>query len=276
VTTKSLMAGVLEFRRLDELAARDSCVHRLDARAKVLVTVAFLLAVMSHGRHEVASLAVFFLYPAAVLALGRLPVGFVLRKAAYVLPFALLVALPNPWFDREVMAHWGSLEVSGGWLSALSIVLRALLATAAALLLVAVTGFPVLCQALARLGLPDALVLQLLLLYRYLAVLAQEALHLSLARELRGNGRVLTLGQAGPLLGTLLLRTWARAERIHVAMLARGFTGTMGAAQARRPGVADAAWLLGWVALFLLWRHPGLAASFGASLRALATAAGPP
>lgn len=270
---RTLLEGLLAFRQLDELATTPSPLQGLDARAKLLATLAFVLVVMSFDRREVAALVPFAVFPAVVATMGRVPIGWLLRKLAFVLPIALVIALPNPWLDREVVARWGGLEVTGGWLSLCSIVLRAMLAAAAALLLVAVTGFPALCHALGRLGMPQALVVQLLFLYRYLAVLAEEALRMTLARELRGGGRPLSMRQTGPLLGTLLLRTWARAERIHLAMCSRGFDGRMPSPSASRLAWRDGAWMGGWLALFALLRTQDLVHALGAA--ALAMAGGP-
>jgi len=263
MSTHNVLSGLLGFRHLDALAAGDSPLHRLDARAKVLVTLAFILAVMSVGRHAVAPLVAFIVYPISVLALARLPLAFMLHKLAFALPVALLVGLPNPLLDRQVLMHWGSVEISGGWLSLLSIVLRALLATAAALALVAVTGFPALCQALGRLGLPQPLVVQLLFLYRYLTLLAEEALRMTTARELRSAGRALSMRQYGTLVGSLLLRTWDRAERIHLAMCARGFDGRLPGARASRFGAPEWMYVTGWCVVFVLLRTQDVAHLLG-------------
>lgn len=265
MTAHAVLSGLLGFRRLDALAAGDSPLHRLDARAKLLVTLAFIVAVMSFGRHAVAPLLAFFVFPIAVLARARLPFPFMLHKLAFVLPVALLVGLPNPLFDREVLAHWGSVDVTGGWFGLLSIVLRALLATAAALALVAVTGFPALCQALGRLGLPQPLVVQLLFLYRYLTLLAEEALRMSTARELRSAGRALSMRQYGALVGSLLLRTWGRAERIHLAMCARGFDGRLPGARTSRFGAPEWMYVTGWCVVFVLLRTQDVALLLGAA-----------
>lgn len=58
----------------------------------------------------------------------------------------------------------------------------------------------------------------------------------------------------GSLVGHLLLRTWERAERIHRAMLARGFTGEFHPRRPCRFGAWETLYLLGWSALFLLFR----------------------
>ena len=55
----------------------------------------------------------------------------------------------------------------------------------AALILIALTGFNAVCRALTRLGVPRLFVVQLLLFYRYIFVLVDEAERMEMARSLR-------------------------------------------------------------------------------------------
>jgi len=254
VSTPAVLTGLLDFRRLDLLATGETALHRLDARAKVLVTLVFIVCVMSFGRYAVAQLLPYFVFPIAIIASARLPAQFMARKALLVLPIALLIGLPNPYFDREVVLHTAGLDITGGWISMLSIVLRALLAAAAAMVLVAVTGFPATCGALERLGMPRPLAVQLLFLYRYLAVLGEEALRMTVARDQRAGGRPLSIHLYGSLVGRLLLRTWDRAERIHLAMCARGFSGEFPSSHRSHLGLDGIVYLAGWCGLFVLLR----------------------
>jgi cobalt/nickel transport system permease protein len=247
--------NLLDFKRLDLLAMRESAIHRLDPRVKVLTTLVYILCVVSFGRYELAAMLPFLFYPVTLLALADLPVGYIVRKVLVVLPFAVMVGLFNPLFDRQVVLHLGALDIWGGWLSCVSIVMRSLLTAAAAIVLVAVTGFPTICAALEQLGMPRVFVVQLLFLYRYIFVLADEGGRVARARQLRACGkRGLGLRTFGSLLGHLLLRTWERAERIHMAMLARGFTGEMPARRQRRFGLGDWLFLFGWITLFVALR----------------------
>ena len=265
----SVFAGLVEFRQLDLLATQPSAIHRLDARAKAIVTLAFIGCVMSFGRYTVAPLLPFFAFPVLVAGWARLPSRLLLRKIAMVIPIALLIALPNPFFDREVLLRVGGLGISGGWISLVSILLRALLAAAAAIVLVAVTGFPAICGALERLGMPRTLAVQLLLLYRYLAVLGEEALRMTTARELRGGGRPLSIRLYSVLIGRLLTRTWDRAERIYLAMCARGFVGDFNSGQRSVFGLRDAAYVAGWCGFFILLRAQDVAYLVGRAILGL-------
>jgi cobalt/nickel transport system permease protein len=251
----SIDGALLDFKRLDRLAAGDSALHRLDPRAKVLVTLVFIVSVVSFGRYELSALIPFFIFPAVLVGIGDLPAGYLARKIALLCPFALAVGVFNPVFDRAVLVQLGPLGISGGWISCASIVVRAALTVAAALVLVAVTGFPAICRAMERLGMPNAFAVQLIFLYRYIFVLTEEGGRASRARELRSFGnKGQGMGSYGSLLGTLLLRTWLRAERVHMAMLARGFTGSFQTRQEFSFGRAELCYLLGWSALFLALR----------------------
>lgn len=251
----SIGGAVKDLRQLDLMATGDTGVHRLEARAKVLVTLAFILAVVSVNKYELAALFPFFFYPAVLMALADLPARHIARKIMVVLPFALMVGMFNPIFDQTALVRLGPLGISGGWLSCASILVRSTLTVGAALILVATTGFPAICQALDQLGLPRIFTVQLLFLYRYLFLLTEEGGRTARARELRAfGGKGLGLSSYGSLLSQLLLRTWLRAERIHLAMLARGFTGEFHPRRTTKFGIREFLFLAGWSGLFLLFR----------------------
>ena len=266
MSAPAVLASLLDFRRLDQLATADSAVHRIDARAKVIVTLAFIVCVMSFGRHEIARLLPFFAFPILIIMLAQLPAALLLRKTVLVLPVALLIGLPNPLFDRDVLLQVGGVNISGGWVSMLSIALRALLAAAASVVLVAVTGFPAICGALEQLGMPRPLAVQLLFLYRYLGVLGEEALRMEYAYHLRSNGRSLSIGDYGRVAGRLLMRTWDRAERIYLAMCARGFTGEFITGVPTRFGATECLFVVAWCALFAVLRTQDVAQRLGTAV----------
>jgi cobalt/nickel transport system permease protein len=245
-------ASSLDITHLDRLALGNTFLHRLDPRAKVLVTTVFIISVVSFGKYEVSALVPFFLYPAIMMAQGNIPLSVIVRKAVFVLPFAVAIGIFNPFFDREILVKLGPLAINAGWVSCSSILVRSLLTVAAAIILVAVTGFPAVCWALERLGMPRTFAMQLLFLYRYIFVLVEEGRNATRARELRAAGKA-SMGMAtfGSLVGHLLLRTWERAERIHRAMLARGFTGEFHARGESRFGMKDFLFLVVWSLLFI-------------------------
>jgi cobalt/nickel transport system permease protein len=260
----AINTAVLDIKRLDLMANGTSPLHRLDSRAKVLVTGIFIVTVVSFGRYDLAALLPFFIFPVAMIAIGRLPALFILRKMALLCPFVLVIGIFNPLFDRDIIVHLGPFGISGGWISFISIGIRSILTVGAAMILVGVTGFTAICQALERMGLPRAFTVQLLFLYRYIFVLAEEGQRCSMARQLRSFGKKgQGLSSFSSLIGHLLLRTWQRAERIHMAMIARGFTGSFHARRDTRFGWSETGFVLGWSALFILFRLQNVAQWLG-------------
>lgn len=250
-----LESNLLDMARLEDLAAGDSLVHRLDPRTKVIVTAAFLVAVVLRDSRDLAGLAPLVLYPVAIASVSGLPVGYLAGKLLLASPFVLLVGMWNPIFDREIVAHIGPWGVSGGVISFLSIMVRFALTLSAALILVAVTGFDSVCLALTKMRVPRAFVVQLGLLYRYIFVLAREAGRMMRAYSLRNlEDEKPTMRMYGTLLGHLLLRAIDRSQRVHMAMLGRGFDGEMRMMRPSRMGMADLLYIAFWTGFFILVR----------------------
>ncbi|MCC6353171.1 MAG: cobalt ECF transporter T component CbiQ [Verrucomicrobiae bacterium] len=240
---------------MDALSGRDTPLRRIDPRAKLLATLGFILAVLSFPKYEVAGLLPFFLYPVVLMSIGDVPVAFVLRRLAVVAPFAVFVGMFNPLLDRQVVAGVGPWVMTGGWLSFASILLRFALTVGATLVVVAGTGIHDVCRGLGALGVPAAFTAQVLFLYRYLFVLVDDGMRMARARALRSfGGRGMGMRVYGHMLGSLLLRTMGRAERIHLAMRCRGFDGQVRTLTRLRFGFADALFLLGWSTAFVLLR----------------------
>lgn len=224
----TLAEHFLGLDRLDRLSYLDTAVHRLDSRAKVIATILFVTTVVSFPKYDILPLLPLFLFPVVIAALGDIPGSLIARKVAMASPFALFVGIFNPLIDRGSVLLAPGITIAAGWISFASILLKFSLSISAAFLLIATTSFPGICHALNRLGFPDLFVSQLLFLYRYLFVLVDEASRMLRAREARSFGaRNIPVRLFARMAGDLLVRTMERSERIHRAMLARGFRGTM-------------------------------------------------
>ena len=211
---------------LDRLSYKNSLVHRLDPRAKLIATLFFLFTVISFSKYEVSALIPFFLFPVLMMTIGEIPFLFILKKVLLVSPFAVFIGIFNPLFDTGQVMVSSGFTISAGWFSLFSILLKFVLTISAALLLIATTPFPSVCHGLRSLCMPSVFVAQLLFLYRYIFVLAEEAMRMVRARDMRSFGaRGTDIKVFVRLIGTLFLRTFERAERIYSAMLSRGFRG---------------------------------------------------
>jgi len=264
-------SAFFEIGSLDTLAVLDTPLHRLDPRAKVITTLVFILCVVSFEKYQLSALLPFFIFPLVLVGSGRLPGIFLLKKLLLIAPFAFFIGIFNPFFDREILFYLGSVGISGGWVSFASILLRFTLTVSATLILIATTGFSGVCMALEKIGAPRVFTIQLLFLYRYLFVLVDEAQRLVRARALRSfKGRGTGMAVFGQIVGQLLLRTIDRAQRIHLAMRCRGFTGEIRQLRKIHFGHAELLFTLGWSGLFVALRCWNLPEMLGAFLLELA------
>lgn len=224
----------------------------IDSRALLIVALGYVVVMLSVPVLDLGKLIWFAAYPVVMAPLSHIKYGKVLRKSLVTLPFILLIGAMNPLFDHRVAMTVGGVEVSAGWISFISIVIRGLLSVQAALLLVYVCGFNGVCRAMGKLGLPSVMVTQLMMVGRYMQTLGEEAMTMHRARQARGFGRRnYPLRDWGPFVGQLLLRTVGRGERINRAMMARGFDGTLPPVFTR--GASLSGWETNSTVYVLIW-----------------------
>lgn len=240
---------------IDQLSYKNTFVHRLDPRIKLVATVLFLFTVISFSKYEIFALVPFFLYPMLLMTLGDIPFMFIFRKVLVVAPFAVFIGIFNPLLDSQQILLFNGYAVSAGWISFISILIKFTLTVSTALLLIATTSFPGVCHALRRLGLPAIFVSQMLFLYRYIFVLMEETMRILRAKNLRSYEQSKTgIKTFVRLIGNLFIRTIERAERVYFAMLSRGFDGDMPALRRFHVKAADIVFAASVFILLYLFR----------------------
>ncbi len=183
----------------------------------------------------------FFFLTAILMGISQVPLTYVVARTLILLPFVLLAGLARPWTHGLDVTLFGAL------------LLRSTLCLMILILLTNTTRFAELLRGLRKLGCPRILVLNLGFLYRYVFVLTDEVLRMRQARDCRRVGRLglrAELKTLGGMLGTLLIRSFERAERMYQAMLSRGYSGEIPTMPTRRFSWRDLAFLSG-LALFI-------------------------
>lgn len=231
----------MHIHTFDTYLHRPSPVHQLDPRTKVVLTVAFILStvLLPDGAWGAFILNWLLLLAAALIA--QLSLRYLITRSFIAVPFALaavtvLFTLPGDPIASFAFAGRAVIISDTGLIRFLSILLRSWLAVQAAIILTATTQFPDLVHALRHLRVPAVLTTILSFMYRYLFVLADEAMRLLRAREARSarSGEQKTGGTlswrarvAGGMVGQLFLRSYDRSDRVYNAMLARGYRGQL-------------------------------------------------
>jgi cobalt/nickel transport system permease protein len=235
----------MSFHHLDRYADLATPVTRLAPTARVLGTVVVALSAALLPLGAWTQMAELTLLVLGIALIARIPPAVLAARVAPPLAFVLLVGAALPVLvPGTPMMRLGPLSVSdAGLLRFASVVGRALPALLAAVVLVSTLRFTELVQALRDLRLPRAVTTSLGLAYRYLYILTDEIEQLQRAARSRNAGagaarrRRLLMGITAAALG----RSFARSERVHQAMLARGYRDGI---PALRPHPMDAASVL--------------------------------
>ena len=211
------------------LVAVDSPVHRLPAHCKLVALVAFVVGVVVTPVQQWWAFVVFAALIGAVVAVAHIPVAVVVRRSVVEVPFVVF-ALLLPFIATGERTDVLGLELSrAGLLGAANLLAKATLGVVAAIVLAATTTPRDLLGGLDRMRLPRMLVAILGFMIRYAGVVSGDLQHMRVARESRGfaGGRLRHLRAEAATVGSLFVRSYERGERVHQAMLARGYTGRM-------------------------------------------------
>ncbi len=246
---------IREIHYMETLSSRDQWVNQIHPLVKFVLTVIYILAVLSFYKYDVAGLAGFAVYPLAVFILAELSFLDSLKRLRFVLPLVCLVGILNPFLDKQEVMLAG-VPVSAGVLSMTTLIMKGVFSVLASYLLIATTSLEKLCYALGMLHIPRAAVTQFLLTYRYITVLLEEVdriTHAYLLRAPRQKG--IHFKAWGSLAGQLLLRSLDRANEVYESMLLRGYQGDYGYMREHAvPGRQDRRYFIFWMAVFALFR----------------------
>jgi cobalt/nickel transport system permease protein len=213
-----------ELYTLERLSSGNSVIHRLHPAVKIAAAAVFMITAVSFDRYALRPLLPFLFYPSVLIALGELPPSLLFRRSALALPFCLFTGIANCVFERETAFRLGPLEVSLGFVSLCTLLLRAFLCASSVLILIATTPWPRLSAQFRRFHVPAVFMTVLEMCYRYTAVLLSEVRSMYTAYRLRSCGaKGIAAAHAGSFVGSLFLRGADRSERIYAAMRCRGY-----------------------------------------------------
>jgi cobalt/nickel transport system permease protein len=205
-----------------------SPLHRAPAHLKVAGLVTFMLVVVATPGSWVPAFAAYAVVLAVLVAVSGVPAGYLARRMVVETPVLVFAAL------LPFVATGPEVEVLGlglsepGLVAAGALVTKATLGVLASLLLAATTEPRDLLAGLERLRVPTQLVQIMGFMVRYLDVVTDELRRMRTARESRGF--TARDPRHWPVVarsaGALFIRSFERGERVHLAMISRGYDGS--------------------------------------------------
>jgi cobalt/nickel transport system permease protein len=237
---------------LDPYQDEDSLIHRQDPRVKLVVSLAMIVAITALPPGAWISYLFCLTSVVLIAGLSRVRPILIIKRSLVAIPFALVAftlifTIEGTPLTSVRLGSWSVTATSEGTIAFVSILIKAWLSVLVATLLVTTTTFPGVMAAMRSLRVPKLIVSVVSFMYRYIFVIADEALRLHRAREARSaNPRGESVGSIGwrakvlgGMIGSLFLRSYERSERIYSAMLSRGFDGEIRTLREHKLGARD-------------------------------------
>ncbi|MEC7434025.1 MAG: cobalt ECF transporter T component CbiQ [Actinomycetota bacterium] len=229
-------------------------MHRLSPEAKLVAVVAVVVVIAMTPRRETVAFALYALGAWAIIATTKIGLLTYLKRLSVIIPFVMF-ALIVPFIGGGESVHvlGVSLSVDGLW-ATWNILAKAGLGATMSIALSATTPVPELLHGMTRLKVPRLLVAIVAFMLRYIDVLVEQLGRMRRSMVARGHDPR-WLWQVKPIAssaGALFVRSYERGERVHQAMLARGYTGVMPTVSEQRASTKE------WLAVLLC--------TFGAAL----------
>lgn len=212
--------------QLEKLAMKNSFVHRLNPLVKIIITLLYIITIISFPVGDISKMAVFFFYPFVMTAVSEIPIKPLFSRLIIAMPFSFFGAIANLFILKSTVYTIFNFAVTLGMVSFVSIMIKTFLTVFAALILIATTKFTDIVRQLNIMKMPKILSLQLAMTYRYISVLLNEALTMVLAYNMRApKQKGIKMKHMGSFIGQLLLRSFDFAGAVYEAMKMRGFSG---------------------------------------------------
>ena len=197
----------------DEFANLDSFLSRLPVKFKIIFCLAFIILVAAMPIRIKFAFLFYSVIIISLIILSRIPWIFFLKRVLVILPFVVLVAISVPFIQKD------------GWTIFFNCLIKAVLIILCLILLIQTTRFHRLLNALSELKVPGFIIMLLSFMYRYLFLVEDEILRKKRALESRNVGKKdwQVFKSIANMTGSLFIHSYERAERIYLAMCARGY-----------------------------------------------------
>jgi cobalt/nickel transport system permease protein len=206
-----------------------SAIHRARPHVKLVVLLGFMLIVVATPREWYPVFAGYLLLLLGVIAVSEVPPLYIARRMVIETPFVVFALLMPFIADGPPTQLLGLTVSQPGLLAAWGLLAKGTLGVVASLTLAATTEPRDLLAGLQTLRLPNQLVQIMGFMMRYLDVVTDEMRRMRIARESRGftARNIRHWPVVARSAGALFIRSYERGERVHLAMMSRGYTGTM-------------------------------------------------
>ncbi len=225
---------------IEKSAYKDSHIHRIDARVKIVCAFSLIIAMVAVPYSPLVFWVgvIFFLFFLGIWLMSRLPVTILIKRLALVLPFGLFIIIFQIFFTNRyytvfhVIANlpFGIHIYAESLEFATILFVKFIVSVSSIILLSSTTKLQDMLEGAGRMGLPAEFALTLGMMIRYLFVFGYiyRKVNESLATRCFDPfdpdlPYMYRLKQVGYTIGSIFIRSYEQGERVYTSMLCRGY-----------------------------------------------------
>lgn len=214
----------IQMMELDEASKKNNFINKMHPVIKILITLIFLICVLSINKYDISKLIYYSVFPIFLITFGDVNLKRFFKLIIYLSPLILLFVLSNIFFNRIPAFYLNNFGITYGMISALSLFIKNIFSILIGYILISTTGIYNICYGLNKLFIPEIITNQILLTYRYIFVLLNEAGEMSNAYKLRAPKQKGIKNKTwGSFVGTLFIKSSNRANDLYESMILRGY-----------------------------------------------------
>ena len=238
---KDISKAIYDIRKIDELGDMNTKIRKIDSAIKIIVTIIYVIKILSIKQFTILNITCIVLYPLILFIIGKVQIKFILKKVIYVFPIILGLSVINLIIDFSYSEIYFSVLLQ----------YKCTFALVGTLLLIVTTGINNLAFGLKKLKIPNILIMQILMLHRYVILMMEECYKVKSAYELRTLGeKSMTMKDYVQIVWQMFLKTLDISENVYEAMKLRGFEGEL-YINNKVAGYVDYFYLIIWVVIFI-------------------------
>ncbi|MGA2912402.1 MAG: cobalt ECF transporter T component CbiQ [Methanoregula sp.] len=229
-----------EIFHIEKHTYKDSFIHRLDARVKIILAFAVIIAVVAVPYSTIVYTVgiIFFVFFTGLWILSRLSPAVYLRRLGEIIPLWGIVIffqifLKNKYYTEYhaiLTLPFGIAIYSESVTFAFILLVKFIISISFIILLSSTTKIQDMLEGATRLGLPADFALVLGMMIRYLFVFGyiyRKMTESLVTRCFDAFDRKLPyryrIRQLGYTIGTMFIRAYEQGERVYISMLCRGY-----------------------------------------------------
>ena len=225
------MADITQIIRFDDLASKDSPIHNLEGRIKLISTIfIILICVVSKELFIPIVLEIMLLI---ILKIADLSYIDSFKRLLMLLPFGGAITIFQPFIQPgNIIWSYSWLHITDGGLNwAILLLARLIVCLTAIIIYSSTTPLQEMASSFRKLKMPRDLAMILSIMVRFLFLFVDELAAIRKSQKSRNfdihSKKVpykWTVKQVGYTIGMMFLKAYEQGERVHKSMVSRGFS----------------------------------------------------